>query len=253
MKKTVIMISLSLLTACGAHSNTIGKELTSVTYHLKATVPGHSRTVSAERTDIGYLLTYHKENMEQPDKIEITEADFKKLEKSLLEMKKQKWRKKVDKDEWVETMEVNYTYKGKLFSRRYDSTHYLDKKSYQLKEDAITLMFELKDNYHKQFEIRIYYNKGIATPTEIFTHAEPSDLVEDMGSFLEKRYPNFNKQTGGSNEYSYRWRAIKPGRITVWFAELIPSLESEGFPEEFQPYGTYEIDKNLKVKRIKQE
>ena len=92
------MVLLTFLSACSTLPGMNEDELTSVIYHMKATVPGHSKTVTAERTDKGYLLTYHKEDMEHPEKIEIDEADFKKLENWLLRMKKQGRKKKTDGD-----------------------------------------------------------------------------------------------------------------------------------------------------------
>ena len=190
--------------------------------------------------------------MEQPDKIEIAESDFRKLENWLNRMGRQGRRLKMDEDGWVETLEVNCLSKGKPMTRRYESTHRLDKRSDRLMENAISLMFELKDNYYRQFEIRIYYSKGIATPTEIYTYVEPADLVEDLGEFLEKRDPDYGKQTGGQNDYSYRWRAVKPGIVKVWLLEEMNDFDPKNLPIEFKPQ-RYEIDENLIVKHVKED
>lgn len=252
MSTKLIFMVLTVLSGYGTFSETPEKELVSVVYHMKSAVSGLSSTISTEKTDDKYMLTYHRESMEQPEKIEIAEADFRKMENWLLGMKKQGRKKKVEKDVWFEILEVSYINKGKLVTNRYESSHRLDKRSDRLMKDAISLMFELKDNYHRQFEIRIYYSKGIATPTEIYTYVEPAGLVKDLGEFLEKRDPNYDKQTGGSNDYSHIWRAVKPGIVKVWLKELMNDYDAEKLRQEYNPYGCYEIDENLMVKRLNQ-
>lgn len=51
------------------------------------------------------------------------------------------------------------------------------------------------NNDKKKIEIRIKYGKGIATSTEVYTHAEPADLVEDLGVFVEREYEVVDKRT----------------------------------------------------------
>ncbi|NLX67540.1 MAG: hypothetical protein GXZ19_12395, partial [Bacteroidales bacterium] len=87
---------------------------------------------------------------------------------------------------------------------------------------------------------------------EIYTCVEPADLVEDLGSFLEKRDSGSDMQTGGRNDYSYRWRAVKPGIVKVWLEELKNDYDPENLPIEFKPYSSYEIDEDLMVKRVEE-
>ena len=102
-------------------------------------------------------------------------------------------------------------------------------------------------------EIRFTYSKGIATPTKIYTHAEPADLVEDLGVFVERLDPRRNKRPGGSNDYSRRWRALKPGVVTVWYKELDIGYDASKLTKEFEPAACYVIDEDLHVRYSKEE
>ena len=115
------------------------------------------------------------------------------------------------------------------------------------------------NNDKKKIEIRIKYGKGIATSTEVYTHAEPADLVEDLGVFVEREYESWIREpNGGIIDYSHRWRAVKPGKVTVWIKELQVvaghiEYDANKLPEDYEPYGCYIIDENLTVTYSKEE
>lgn len=243
-------MAIMLLNYFGCHSVTPRRELTRVYYYYAGIYPEFAMSIIVEKTDDSYRVTYQKRPMSHPETFDIPAADFKKLSDIVLRMKKQ-GKETDEENRYVKPFfEVELIEKGNPITRRYEAQYKLDKKSKNLKREAIDLIFDWEDEYSKQFEIRIPYSKGIATPTEIYTHVEPAGLLVDLGGYLERSDPMQEKQPGGTNHYSYRWRAVKPGTVKVWLKELMSDYEADSLSREFEPYGCFEIDEDLKVKRL---
>lgn len=74
------------------------------------------------------------------------------------------------------------------------------------------------------------------------------DLTEHFDvNFTEK------SKTGGNREYTHRWRALKPGIVTIWLEELNAGYDAENLTKEFAPKACYIIDENLRVTYSKED
>ena len=253
MAKSIIM-TLALIPFFGCASAQ-SKELISVYYHRSGMRSDDRISIKVKKTAETYAIEFEKGTYKENNStsFEITRSDFDELSSILFKMSKPGKERRGHVRDLMESLDVEFVQNGKQVSRRYSINQDMNKKTAELKEQAIDLLYERIDKYKKQFEIRVNYSKGIATPTEIYTHAEPADLVENLCKFIERLDPNSGNQEGGTNYYSHRWRALKPGVVTVWFEELIPGPDIDEFPEEFEPHACYVIDENLHVRYSKEE
>lgn len=253
MTKLTIM-TLAILSFFGC-ANTQEKELVSVNYHRSGMRSDDRIDITVKKAAEIYTVEFeegcYKEN--NSTIFEITKSDFDSLASILSKMGKPHKERRGYIRDLMESLDVKFIENGREISRNYSINQRMSEKTAKLKNQAIALMYQWIDKYKQRSEIRINYSKGIATPTEIYTHAEPANLVEDLGTFTERIDPNSGNQCGGRNDYSHRWRALKPGIVTVWLNELGIDEDTSKLTEEFEPYGCYIIDENLNVTYSKEE
>ena len=234
--KTKLMISTFTFLSVLGCSNAQEKELVSVSYSRSGMSIDDSFSIKVQKTAESYTVKLEKGRyVENGGTIfEITKADFDSLSAIVFKMNKPGRVKYLiyDLSEWFD---VTFTKKGKTVKRSYSIEQRMNEKTMTLKSQAIELMGHWIYNYNKQFEIRVSYSKGIDTPTEIYTHVEPCDLLEYVGEFVD----------AGRRNSTYLWKALKPGKVLVWVNEL--SSNDSTFHEKYEPYGCYIIDENLKV------
>lgn len=252
MKKLIIM-TLTLFSFFGC-INAQKKELVSVSYHRSGMRSDDCTNIRVNKKADKYTLEYER-GRDNDNKIsfEVGESDFDELATIVFGMSKPRKERRGYVRDLMESLQVTFIKNGKTIYRDYTINQHKNKKTAELEEQAIDLMYKWIDKHKRQSEIRIHYSKGIATPTKIYTHAEPADLVEDLGVFTERIDPNSGIQCGGSNDYSHRWRALKPGVVTVWLNELDMGYDASKLTEEFEPYGCYIIDENLNVRYSKEK
>ena len=255
MKKLIIMTLVLFYFFGCTNTNAEKKELVSVDYHRSGMRSDDRINIRVKKTAGTCIVEFeegsYKEN--NSTSFEITQSDFDELANILFEMSKPRRERRDYIRDLSEHLDVKFIKNGKEIVRSYSINQRKDKKTLKLESQAIDLMYQWIDRYKRQFEIRVNYSKGIATPTEIYTHAEPADLVEDLGTFIERLDPNRDNQCGGSNDYSHRWRALKPGVVTVWFEELMGGYDASRLTEEFEPHACYIIDENLNVHYSKEK
>jgi|BioPla2DNA2_1021312.scaffolds.fasta_scaffold06112_3 hypothetical protein len=254
MKIKLIMMTFALFPFFGC-TNAKEKELVSVYYCRYGMRSDDRIAIRAEKTAETYTVEFEKGPYKEngSTSFEIAQSDFDALARILSGMSKPRRERRGYIRDLTQHIDVRFIKKGRQVSRSYSINQRMDKKTAELQSQAIDLMYRWIDRYKQQFEIRVTYSKGIATPTEIYTHAEPAELVEDLGVFVERLDPDRDKQTGGRNDYSHRWRALKPGLATVWLQELGMGYDPSKLTEEFEPYGCYIIDENLHVQYSKEE
>lgn len=247
-------MTLALFSFFGC-ANAQEKELVSVDYHRSGMRSDDRIEIRVKKTAEAYTVEFeegcYKKN--SSTSFAIMQSDFDSLANILFGMSKPHRERRGYVRDLMEHLEVEFIKNGKSLSRNYSINQYKDKKTAELEKQAIALMRRWIDRYKRQFEIRVTYSKGIATPTEIYTHAEPADLVEDLGVFTERIDPNSGIQCGGSNDYSHRWRALKPGVVTIWLHELSLWQDVSNFIEDYEPTACYIIDENLNVHYSKEE
>ncbi len=254
MKTKLIIMTLALLSFLGC-TNAQNKELVSVSYHRSGMRSDDCTDIIVNKTTDIYTLVFEKgRNEDNKISFEIDKSDFDELATIVFGMSKPRKERRGYVLDLMETLQVSFIKNDKTFYRNYSINQRKNKRTAELEEQAIDLMYHWIDKYKKQFEIRFNYSKGIATPTEIYTHAEPADLVKDLGVFIERLDPNRDEQCGGINHYSHRWRALKPGIVTVWLHELSLGYDNASkFPEEYEPTACYIIDETLHVRYSKEE
>ncbi len=254
MKTKLIIMTLALLTSLGC-TNAQNKELLSVSYHRSGMRSDDCTDIRVNKTADTYTLVFEKgRNEANTISFEIAGSDFEELATIVFGMSKPRKERRGYVRDLMESLQVSFIKKGKTFYRNYSIKQRKDKKTAELEEQAVDLMYDWINRYKKQFEIRLNYSKGIATPTKIVAHAEPADLVEDLGVFIERLDPNRDVQCGGTNYYSHRWRALKPGIVTVWLHELSLGHDNiSNFTKDYEPTACYIIDENLHVRYSKEE
>ncbi|MGB4654695.1 MAG: hypothetical protein WBH98_04605 [Bacteroidales bacterium] len=254
MKTKLIIMTLSLSSLFGC-ANAQKTELISADYHRSGMRSDDRISIRVKKITETYTVEFEKGHSEETNStsFEITQNDFDKLANILFGMSKPRKERRNFIRDLMEHLDVKFIKNGKVVSYNYSINQPMDEKTAELQNQAIDLMYLWIDKYKQRSEIRIYYSKGIATPTEIYTHADPADLVEDLGTFTERLDPNRDNYCGGSNDYSHRWRALKPGVVTVWFEELMGGYDASRMTEEFEPHSCYIIDENLNVRYSKEE
>lgn len=254
MKTKLIIMTLALLSSLGC-TNTQTKELSSVSYHRSGMRFDDCTDIRVNKTADTYTLVFETGRDENNTiSFEIEKSDFDELATIVFGMSKPRKERHVYVRDLMKSLQVSFIKNGKTVYLNYSINQRKNKKTAELEEQAVDLMYKWIDRYKKQFEIRFNYSKGIATPTEIVAHAEPADLVEDLGVFTERLDPDSDIQCGGRNDYSHRWRALKPGIVTVWLHEV--SLGDDvvsNFTKDYEPSACYIIDENLHVRYSKEE
>ncbi len=254
MTKKLIIMTLALFPFFGC-TNAQKKELVSVNYHRSGMRSDDRICIYVNKIEKTYIVEFeegsYKEN--NSTSFEIGQNDFDELATILFGMSKPRKERRGYVLDLMEHLDVKFIKNGKSVSRSYSINQPMNKKTAELEKQAISLMYKWIGKYKQRSEIRVNYSKGIATPTEIYTHVEPADLVEDLGVFTERIDPNSGNQCGGSNDYSHRWRALKPGMVTVWLKELDMGYDASKLTEEFEPYGCYVIDEKLNVHYSKEK
>lgn len=97
-------------------------------------------------------------------------------------------------------------------------------------------------------KISLSYSKALWTPTKIVSFAEPSELVEDLWSFLDN---NENEQEApwSTRYYNHIWKAIKPWIVKIYLQEVSLDNDEKNIEKDFDPK-LYRIDENLNVKLL---
>lgn len=254
MKIKLIMMTFAFFSLFGC-TNAQEKQLVSVDYQRYGMRSDDRICIYVRKTAETYTVKFEKGDYKEngSTSFEITQSDFDALARILFGMSKPHRERRGYIRDLTQSLDVEFIKTGRRVSRSYSINQRMNKKTAELQRQAIDLMYRWIDRYKQQFEIRVTYSKGIATPTEIYTHAEPAELVEDLGVFVERLDPDRDKQTGGRNDYSHRWRALKPGLATVWLQELDMGYDPSKLTEEFEPCGCYIIDENLHVQYSKEE
>jgi hypothetical protein len=254
MKTKLIIMTLALLSSPGC-TNAQTKELSSVSYHRSGMRFDDCTDIRVNKTADTYTLVFETGRDENNTiSFEIEKSDFDELSTIVFGMSKPRKERHIYVRDLMKSLQVSFIKNGKTVYLNYSINQRKDKKTAKLEKQAVDLMYKWIDRYKKQFEIRFNYSKGIATPTEIVAHAEPADLVEDLGVFTERLDPDSDIQCGGRNDYSHRWRALKPGIVTVWLHEV--SLGDDvvsNFTKDYEPSACYIIDENLHVRYSKEE
>ncbi|NLX41004.1 MAG: hypothetical protein GXY75_03800, partial [Bacteroidales bacterium] len=236
-------------------TNAQTKELSSVSYHRSGMRFDDCTDIRVNKTADTYTLVFETGRDENNTiSFEIEKSDFDELSTIVFGMSKPRKERHGYVRDLMKSLQVSFIKNGKTVYLNYSINQRKDKKTAELEKQAVDLMYKWIDRYKKQFEIRFNYSKGIATPTEIVAHAEPADLVEDLGVFTERLDPDSDIQCGGRNDYSHRWRALKPGIVTVWLHEV--SLGDDvvsNFTKDYEPSACYIIDENLHVRYSKEE
>ena len=253
MTKTMVM-TLAFLSLFGC-TNAQEKQLVSVDYHRYGMRSDDRIMIRAKKTAETYTVEFEKGDYKEngSTSFEITQSDFDALARILFGMGKPHRERRGYVLDLTKSLDVKFIKNGRRVSRSYSINQRKNKKTAELEKQAIDLLYQWIDRYKQPFEIRVTYNKGIATPTEVHTHAEPADLVEDLGVFIERLDPDSGIHCGGSNDYSHRWRALKPGLVTVWLQELHVGYDPSKLTVEFEPRACYIIDENLHVRYSKEE
>lgn len=253
MKKLIVM-ALTILSFLGCSSAQY-RELVSVRYHRSGMHIDDRTNIRVKKTaEETYTVEFEEGRSEESNYIsfEITQSQFDSLANIVFQMDRPGRERRGYVLDLTQYFDVEYIKNGKETSRRYSINQRMNKKTSELQNKAIMFMAQLVGKYRQRSEIRISYSKGIATPTDIYTHAEPADLVEYLGDFVEDRNQG-KDECGGSLSGTYRWKALKPGVVTVWFEELDMGYDEGRLTEEFEPYGCYIIDENLTVSYSKEE
>ncbi len=254
MKTKLIIMTLALLSSLGC-TNAQKKELVSVSYHRSGMRIDDCTDIRVNKKADTYTLVFETGRDENNTiSFEIEKSDFDELATIVFGMSKPRKERHGYVRDLMKSLQVSFIKNGKTIYYNYSINQRKNKKTAELEELAIDLMYDWIDKYKKQFEICFNYSKGIATPTAIYTHAEPADLVKDLGEFIERLDPNRDEQCGGTNYYSHRWRALKPGVVTVWLHELSLGYDDiSNFPKDYEPTACYIIDENLHVRYSKEE
>ena len=177
---TKLMITTFALLSFFGCTDAQKKELVSVSYHRSGMRSDDRINIRAAKIAETYTVEFEKGEYKEngSTSFEITKTDFDSLANILFAMKKPG----INRPDYVrdlsEHLKVKFVKNGKEVSRDYSINQFKSRKNMELENQAIDLLYQWIDKYKKQSEIRIYYSKGIATPTEIYTHAEPADLVE---------------------------------------------------------------------------
>jgi len=253
MKTKLIIMTLALFSFLGC-TNAQTKELSSVSYHRSGMRFDDCTDIRVNKTADTYTLVFETGRDENNTiSFEIEKSDFDELATIVFGMSKPRKERHGYVRDLMKSLQVSFIKNGKTVYLNYSINQRKNKRTAELEKQAVNLMYDWIDRYKKQFEIRFNYSKGIATPTEIFAHAEPADLVEDLGVFTERLDPDRNIQCGGRNDYSHRWRALKPGIVTVWLHELSLGDDVSNFTKDYEPTACYIIDENLHVRYSKEE
>lgn len=253
LKLMIATFTLLSFLGCSSLQNI---ELKSVKYNRTGMSIDDRIAITAKKTEETHIIEfevgrYVENNIKS---FEIKQKDFDSLANIVLQMSKPKREHSFQVLDLMENFDVEFVKDGKTILRNYSINQYMNRKTAELQNQAVALMKKLIDNYYnKQFEIRLSYSKGIATPTKICTFADPTDLLEDLGEFVEYSNSKHNEQTGGSKEYTYRWKALKPGKVTIWLKEVGLKYDPDNLIKDFEPKGCYMIDDELKVTFIKED
>lgn len=251
--KIIIMTAFSLFTCIGCNmaqkkqpiSVSFDYSVESINYRLAATVKKDGDT---------YNASYQDKQMQNPVAFDFTAADFDELTKIIAKMNKPAKNRKhaVTDESRVGTFTVVLNRKGKDVTYEYKINKFSSEKENNLKNEAIDLIKKCIDRHKKKSEIRVGWRQVIPPTYEVYAHAEPAELVEYLGKFVEKSNSKKN-MCGGSESGTFRWKALKPGVVTVWVEESRYHHDPKDFPALFEPFRCYIIDENLNVHYSEEE
>ena len=254
MMLKLMIATFTLLSFLGCSSSQ-KIELKSVKYNRTGMSMNDCITINVKKTEETHIIEFEVGRYDENNRIsfEIKQKDFDSLANIVMQMSKPNREQSFQVLDLMENFDVEFVKDGKTILRNYSINQYKNRKTAELQNQAVNLMEKLIDNYKKQFELRLSYSKGIATPTKICTYAEPADLVEDLGEYVEYSNPKHNEHSGGSKDYTYRWKALKPGKVTVWLREVGLDYDTNNLIKDFEPKGCYMIDDKLKVTFMKED
>lgn len=250
MKTVIMLTTLTLFSFIGC-LKAQQKQLVSVEFDYSVKSTNYRLAVTVKKADDTYNGTYQEKLMQKPATFPITKTDFDELAKIIMKMRKpaKKRMHPVTNEDREGRFTVIFNSKGKDITRKYEIDEFSPKKETDLKNEAIDLTKKWIDQHKAKSEIHVRWYTSLPQVRRIYTHVEPADLVEYLGRFVDKSNHPKDEMPGGNQSGSFRWRALKPGVVTVWMEEHY----SDNFPEEFEPHGCYIIDENLHVHYSKEE
>jgi len=246
MKINLIMALLTILSCLGC-TMLQGGELVSLSFDYSVNTSDYRLRVSIVKVDEKINATYQENSMQTPLPFAISEEEFKKLNDSAIQLEKSanKKKKATQAESSREgTLTAVFKQKSKEITKSYSVGQLPET------EKIIELIKNCVDQTKAKSEIRIGFHRAIPYVTNVCTVAKPADLVEYLGVFVVRR--NHKEGTpGGGEDLSLRWKAIKPGKVTIWFEQLA-DCDASSLPDNFAPYGCYIIDEQLNVHHSKE-
>ncbi len=253
MQTKLMMITCTILSCFGC-TMAQKKELTSVSFDYSVERIDYRLAVTVEKTGNTFSGSFQERPMQKPETFTLTGDDFDALTEIVARMgKPAKKRDKPVTDESREgTFTVVFNREGKDIVHQYEIGKFSTEKETELKDKAIGLVKRWIDRHKRKGEIRIGWTRALPVHLCFSVHAEPADLVEYLGEFVEQR----NQQegvSGGGESGTHRWKALKPGVVTVWSVESMYHHTAEELINEYEPFRCYIIDENLNVHYSEEE
>ena len=253
MKTKLMMITYTIL-CCFGCTMAQKKELVSVSFDYSVELINYRLTVTVEKTGDTLSGTYQEKLMQKPEIFTFTETDFDELAKIVAQMDKpsKKCNQPITDESREGTFTVVLNSKGKDITCEYEIGKFSAERETNLKNEAIDLIKRWIDRHKGKSEIRIGWTRALPVHLCFSVHAEPADLVEYLGEFVEQRNQR-DDMCGGGESGTHRWKALKPGVVTVWSIESYYHLEAEELTKEFEPCCCFIIDENLNVHYSKED
>lgn len=253
MKTKLMMITCTILSCFGC-TMAQKKELVSVSFDYSVERIDYRLAVTVEKTGDTFSGSFQERPMQKPETFTLTGDDFDELTKIVVQMGKPA--KKSDQPVTNESREGTFTVvlnsEGKDITCEYEIGKFSAERETNLKNEAIDLIKRWIDRRKEKSEIRIGWTRALPVHLCFSVHAEPADLVEYLGEFVEQRNQR-DDMCGGGESGTHRWKALKPGVVTVWSIESYYHLEKEELTKEFEPCCCFIIDENLNVHYSKEE
>ncbi len=253
MQTKLMMITCTILSCFGC-TMAQKKELTSVSFDYSVERIDYRLAVTVEKTGDTFSGSFQERPMQKPETFTLTRDDFNELIEIVVRMgKPAKKRDKPVTDESREgTFTVVFNREGKDVVHQYEIGKFSAERETNLKNEAIDLIKRWIDRHKRKGEIRIGWTRALPVHIWLSVHAEPADLVEYLGEFVEQRNQR-DGMSGGGESGTHRWKALKPGVVTVWSEESHYHYTAEELTKEFEPCCCFIIDENLNVHYSEEE